>query len=104
MHKLVLVVLAAAALVAGCGGSSGGSRYWREDFSDGSPSLYMSVIVDGQNVSGWAKYNDGTFQHYAGTANSDGTFDVTAYTGETLSMDGDTMTASYHDGNGSQHW
>ena len=81
----VLVLLAAAC--GGSGGSASGTSYWREDITGGT-SLYMSLVVNGDNVAGWAKYGDGTFGHFVGTKNSDGTLSVTAYTGETLSING----------------
>jgi len=55
-------------------------------------------------VAGWAKYGDGTFQHYVGTKNSDGTYDITAYAGETLSINGSTMVATSEDGEGTINW
>lgn len=64
----------------------------------------MSLVIDGDNASGWAKYGDGTFGHFVGTKNSDGTLSITAYTGETLSMSGDKMTGTLNDGGGTSHW
>ena len=64
----------------------------------------MSLLVSGDNVAGWAKYGDGTFGHFVGTKNSDGTFSVTAYTGETLSVSGNSMTATLDDGGGASQW
>lgn len=97
----VLQGLAVATAVAACGGSGSGTSYWQQHFAGGT-TLDMSLQSDGTNVSGWAQYGDGQFQHFTGTKNSDGTYQVSAYTGRTLTIDGDTMTgSSYH---GTDHW
>ena len=89
---LVLSVLGVLFL-AGCGGSgsSSGTTYWSITFTDGS-SLYMSLTIQGDNAAGWAKYGDGSWSHFTGIKNSDGTFDVGAYSGSTLSIDGNELT------------
>ena len=65
----------------------------------------MSLIVDSQgDVSGWAQYTDGSFQHFDGTENSDGTYSVSAFDGVTLQINGSTMTGTYDDGDGTMSW
>lgn len=90
-------------LIAGCGGSSNSTSYWRVNLTDGQ-SLYMSVVTNGQTVSGWAKYEDSSWQPYTGTVDSDGTYSADAYTGVTLSVNGSAMTMTYDDGAGTWHW
>jgi len=95
--------LIAATSLAACGGSSSSTTYWRAHFTDGQ-SLYLSLVNMNGQISGWAKYTDGTFQAFTGTADSDGTLDVTAYDGETLSINGDSMTATSQDGEGNMYF
>jgi hypothetical protein len=107
-HRLVRLVAAGmvtAALMAACGSSSSssGTTYWQAHFTGGS-TLYMSIVNQNGDVSGWAKYEDGTFQAFTGTQNSDGTLDVGAYDGDTLSISGASMTATSEDGEGTVHW
>jgi len=92
-----LVVL--AVVLAACGGSGGtsGTTYWRANFKGGL-SLYISVVRSGEEVAGWAKYGEGTFQHYDGTVNSDGTYSVSAYGGATFQVSGNTMTVTTSEG------
>lgn len=97
-----LVGVSLLLFLSACGGlgSTSGTTYWRANFTGGT-TLYMSVVRSGENVSGWAKYGDGSFQHYVGTVNSDGTYNITAYAGSTVKVDGNTMTVttsetSYH--------
>ena len=101
--SVAVVVVGLALAIAACGGTSNASTYWRANFTGGT-SLYMSIVSNGDNVSGWAKYGDGTFQHYTGTKNSDGTFDVSAYAGDTLSISGNTMKATSDSGEGTSNW
>lgn len=100
-RSLIAGMLVAVA-VAACG-SQNTTSHWQANFTGGT-SLYMSIATSGGNVSGWAKYGDGSFQHYDGTVNSDGTLSVSAYTGDTLTINGNSMTATASDGSGTTHW
>src|SRR4051812_11850916 len=96
------LTLGAVLFVAACGASgSNETTYWRQSFTNGD-SLSLSLQTDGENAAGWAEYGDGTFQHFTGTKNSDGTFSIGAYTGRTLTIDGDSMTATTYQG--TDHW
>lgn len=99
--RMALLAVFATLVISACGGSGSarGTSYWRETFTDGS-SNYLSLTVAGDNVAGWAKYGDGTWSRFVGTKGSDGTLSITAYSGSTLSVNGDTMSGT--DGGGSR--
>jgi hypothetical protein len=93
--RLLLCAVGVSLFLSACGGSgaANSTTYWRANFQGGT-SLYMSFARSGEAVSGWAKYGDGTFQHYIGTANSDGTFNAGVYGGSTIKVDGGKMTVT----------
>ncbi len=97
--RLPLLGVVFSLLLSACGssGESSGTTYWRANFAGGT-SLYMSVVRSGEDVSGWAKYGDGSFQHYVGTVNSDGTYSVSAYAGSTLKIEGKAMSVTNSEG------
>lgn len=59
----------------------------------------MSFVIDGSNAAGWAKYGDGTWNHFTGVKNSDGTFSITGYGNSTVSISGGTLTDTDSTGN-----
>jgi hypothetical protein len=92
--RLLLCAVSVSLFLSACGsGATNGTTYWRANFQGGT-SLYMSFTRSGEAVSGWAKYGDGTFQHYIGTENSDGTFNAGVYAGSTIKIDGSKMTVT----------
>lgn len=105
-RSLALACVVALALsfsglsLSACGSSGGagsGPTYWRANIQ-GASALYMSVVPGGGAVSGWAKYGDGSFSHYTGTQNSDGTYTISAYGGGTLAIDGNKLTVTSGEG------
>jgi hypothetical protein len=97
--RLSLVVVASSLFLSACGssGPANGTSYWRADFQGGT-TLYMSVNRSGENVSGYAKYGDGSFGHYVGTVNSDGSFTIGAFGGATAKIDGSKMSVTFGEG------
>jgi hypothetical protein len=97
--RLPLLGVVCSLFLSACGssGATSGTTYWRANF-EGGTSLYMSVVRGGESVSGWAKYGDGSFQHYVGNLNSDGTYSISAYGGSTLKIEGNAMTVTTEEG------
>lgn len=87
------VVISLSLSACGGSGAANSTTYWRANFQGGT-SLYMSVVRSGEAVSGWAKYGDGTFQHYIGTVNSDRTLNAGVYGGATVKIDGNKMAVT----------
>jgi hypothetical protein len=93
--RLPLCGMVLSLFLLGCSGSgaTNSATYWRANFQGGT-SLYMSVIRSGEAILGWAKYGDGTSQHYIGTVNSDGTLNAGVYGGATVKIDGNKMAVT----------